>query len=94
MEITSRPPIVSPLMADWKEQKEQENAMVLEMVTQHARRGRGTLTRFDTYDPNQILPSQRSPNRTPTHILSSVHFSSDTCPVPPRAFQSKNENHV
>lgn len=60
------------------------------------REGQGVwaLTRFDTYDPNPILPSQRSPNRGPTHALSSVHFSSDTCPLPPRALQSKNKDHL
>lgn len=83
--------MVSPLMADWKEQKEQENGMLPETKPQHVLTGLGGgVGREESGEALWLgdLPSQHYSHKSlptkPLHrVLSAVHFSSCTCHLPP-----------
>lgn len=91
MEITSRPPMVSPLMADWKEQKEQENGMLPETKPQHVLTGLGVgwggrrvgrLSGLETSHPNTILTKVSQPNPfTESSVLSTSLVAPATSPL-------------
>lgn len=94
IEITSRPPMVRPLMADWKEQEEQEDGMDQRQCPGVSRQGS---KRDGGGEALALTPTIQSPPRgfllTPPPGLSAAQVPSPTCHAPPCTLQSKDKDN-